>query len=134
MSQWRRAPLLSVYAGTKSLNDAFETALPGELQHLKDVHVNSLTAFFVESAMPKIRAGFTVRSAGKFAEMELNQVGSSHPRLQPYWVHYVIQIGPTSFALSAQVGYLTKLHRSIRRRTRWILSAHIYTYSIVKCR
>lgn len=108
------APLLAPYAGTKAYNDALAVSLSGEVDE-KGVHVHSLTPFFVESNMAKMRASFTVPSADRFADLALRLVGSS-PRLQPYWVHYVMQYALTLFPLRMQVGYVTKLHRSIRAR------------------
>lgn len=107
------APLLSPYAGTKAYNDAFATSLAGEVP--SGVHVHSLTPFFVESSMAKMRKAFTVPSADEFAEATLRLVSSS-PRLQPYWVHMVLQCAITAFPLSFQVKYVADLHKNIRKR------------------
>lgn len=108
------APLLAPYGGTKAYNDAFAVALHGEVRS-KNVLVHSLTPFFVESAMAKMRASFTVPSADRFAEDALRLVGSS-PRLQPYWVHYIMQSVLQMLPLAKQVAYVTDLHRNIRKR------------------
>lgn len=107
------APLLSPYAGTKSYNDAFATSLAGEVP--AGVHVHSLTPFFVESPMVKMKKAFTVPSADEFAEAALRLVSSS-PRLQPYWVHMVMQCAITALPLSMQVKYVADLHTKIRTR------------------
>lgn len=107
------APFLSPYAGTKAYNDAFATSLAGEVP--AGVHVHSLTPFFVESSMAKMRKAFTVPSADEFAEATLRLVSSS-PRLQPYWVHMVIQCALMALPLSMQVKYVADLHRKIRVR------------------
>lgn len=108
------APLLAPYAGTKAYNDAFAVSLHGEVCH-KNVLVHSLTPFFVESAMAKMRASFTVPTADRFADSALRLVGSS-PRLQPYWVHFVMQTVFCLLPLKQQVGQIAKLHRDIRVR------------------
>lgn len=108
------APLLAPYAGTKAYNDAFAIALNGELSK-RGVNVHSLTPFFVESSMAKMRKSFTVPSPDQFAEAALRLVGSS-PRLQPYWVHYAIGFAITLLPLSKQVSYVAGLHRNIRKR------------------
>lgn len=108
------APLLAPYAGTKAYNDAFAVSLSGEVKNC-GVFVHSLTPFFVESAMAKMRRSFTVPSADLFADSALRLAGSS-PRLQPYWVHYILALGLTALPLSAQVSYIANSHRSIRNR------------------
>lgn len=108
------APLLAPYAGTKAYNDSFATSLNGEVSK-RGIYVHSLTPFFVESAMAKMRKSFTVPSADQFAEAALRLVGSS-PRLQPYWVHYVLGFVITLLPLSKQVSYVADLHRNIRKR------------------
>lgn len=110
------APLLAVYAGTKAYNDSFAVSLAGEVKRVGNIHVHSLTPFFVESAMAKMRASFTVPSAKAFADKALSLVGSPYPRLQPYWVHYVMQSALTALPVSFQLDYVTKLHRNIRKR------------------
>lgn len=108
------APLLTTYAGTKAYADAFAVSLAGEVAS-KGVSVHSLTPFFVESAMAKMRKSLTVPSADDFANKALNQVGVS-PRLSPHWVHYIMAVGVTALPLRAQVAYVTDLHRDIRAR------------------
>lgn len=108
------APMLAAYAGTKAYNDAFAVALAGEVAG-KGVMVHSLTPFFVESAMAKMRASLTVPTCAKFADCALRLVGSS-PRLQPYWVHYIMGAALTILPLSMQVKYVDGLHRNIRMR------------------
>lgn len=107
------APLLAPYAGTKAYNDAFAVSLAGEVP--SDVHIHSLTPFFVESAMAKMRKSFSVPSADAFAEAALRLVSSS-PRLQPYWVHMVMELAITALPLGLQVKYVADLHRKIRVR------------------
>lgn len=108
------APLLAPYAGTKSYADAFAVSLSGEVVQ-SGVAVLSLTPFFVESAMAKMRKSFTVPCADSFADKALNQVDVS-PRLSPYWVHRIIGAGLTSLPLKAQAAYVAKLHRTIRAK------------------
>lgn len=108
------APLLAPYAGTKAYADAFAVSLSGEVAS-KGVWVHSLTPFFVESAMAKMRKSLTVPSADDFANKSLNQVGVS-PRLSPHWVHSIIAAGLTVLPLKAQVSYVADLHRNIRVR------------------
>lgn len=108
------APLLTPYSGTKSYADAFAVSLSGEVAG-KGIQVCSLTPFFVESAMAKMRKSFTVPSANDFANMALNQVSVS-PRVSPHWVHAVMAFGVTLLPLKTQVSYVTNLHRSIRAR------------------
>lgn len=109
------APLLAPYAGTKAYNDSFAVALSGEVAE-KGVHVHSLTPFFVESSMAKMRRSFTVPSATEFAESALRQIGSGSPRLNPYWVHQVMAGAITLLPLESQVKYVADLHRKIRKR------------------
>lgn len=108
------APLLSPYAGTKAFNDSFAVSLNGEVSHL-GIHVHSLTPFFVETAMAKMRSSMTVPTAKHFADIALNKVGSPYPRLQPYWVHYVMQLFITAFPANMQVKYVTDRHRNTRK-------------------
>lgn len=108
------APLLAPYSGTKCYADAFAVALSGEVA-ASGVVVHSLTPFFVESAMAKMRKSFTVPSADNFAGKALNQVGVA-PRISPYWVHSVMGTVVTTLPLKAQVTYVTNLHKKIRAR------------------
>lgn len=108
------APLLAPYSGTKSYADSFAVSLSGEVVD-KGVQVCSLTPFFVESAMAKMRKSFTVPSANDFANKALNQVCVS-PRVSPHWVHAIMAGAVTLLPLKAQVSYVTNLHRSIRTR------------------
>ena len=107
------SPLLSPYAGTKAYNDSFALSLAGEVP--TGVHVHSLTPFFVESAMAKMRKSFTVPSADSFAEMALRCVGSG-VRLQPYWVHDIMGLALGYVPLRLRVWGVGRLHRDIRKR------------------
>lgn len=107
------APLITPYSATKSYNDVFAHSLSGEVP--SGVHVHSLTPFFVESAMAKMRSSFTVPSSDTFAECALRQVGNG-VRLQPYWVHWVMASVVNLAPKSLQIKYVANLHRSIRVR------------------
>lgn len=106
------APLLAPYSGTKCYADAFALALSGEVS-TSGIFVHSLTPFFVESPMAKMRKSFTVPSAENFAGKALDQVAVS-PRLSPYWVHYLIGGALNCLPLTAQVRYVANLHQNIR--------------------
>lgn len=108
------APLLAAYAGTKAYNDAFAVALAGEVAS-RGVFVHSLTPFFVESKMAKMRASLTVPTPNAFAEKALAQTGG-RIRSNPHWVHAVMAAALTSLPLKMQVKYVTDLHRNIRKR------------------
>ncbi|PXF49729.1 Very-long-chain 3-oxoacyl-CoA reductase [Gracilariopsis chorda] len=108
------APMLSPYAGTKAYNDAFAVSLNGELRP-HGVHVHSLTPFFVEGSMAKMRRSFTVPTAERFVENALSQVASS-PRLNPYWVHYMMGTAVRALPLQQQTERVATLHSSIRKR------------------
>lgn len=108
------APLLSVYAGTKAYNDAFAVSLSGEVRE-SGVLVHSLTPFFVESGMAKMRASFTVPTSDTFAEKALCALGGA-PRLNPYIPHAIMGLVATSLPLRFQVDYVANLHRNIRKR------------------
>lgn len=108
------SPLLAPYSGTKGYNHCFAISLAGEVA-TSGVHVHSLTPFFVETGMAKMRSSLTVPKASTFADSALRLVGGS-PRLQPHWPHYLIELGLTALPLSMQVSYVAKLHRKIRRR------------------
>lgn len=108
------APLLAVYAGTKAYNDAFAVALAGEVGSL-GVKVHSLTPFFVESGMAKMRPSLMVPTADHFADCALANTGFQI-RDNPYWVHELIGVVITSFPLRKQVTQVAKLHRDIRSR------------------
>jgi 17beta-estradiol 17-dehydrogenase / very-long-chain 3-oxoacyl-CoA reductase len=107
-------PLLAVYAGTKAYNDAFAVAIAGEVAS-SGVHVCSLTPFFVESSMAKMRASVTVPTPDSFAEMALSGTGGNF-RANPHWAHAIMAAALTSLPLSIQVSYVAKLHRDIRKR------------------
>jgi 17beta-estradiol 17-dehydrogenase / very-long-chain 3-oxoacyl-CoA reductase len=108
------APLLAAYAGTKAYNDAFAVALAGEVAS-RGVIVHSLTPFFVESKMAKMRASLTVPTPDAFAEKALAQTGGPI-RSNPHWAHAVMAAALTSLPLKMQVKYVTDLHRDIRKR------------------
>lgn len=108
------APMLAVYAGTKAYADAFAVALSGEVKE-KGISVVSMTPFFVESSMAKMRKSFTVPSADEFADKALQQVAVS-PRVSPYWVHEIIGGALKFLPLEAQVERVNTLHRDIRKR------------------
>lgn len=108
------APMLAVYAGTKAYADAFALALYGEVKD-KGVLAVSMTPFFVESAMAKMRKSFTVPSADVFADKALQQVAVS-PRLSPHWIHEIMGEAARRLPLKVQVERVNKLHRSIRAR------------------
>jgi 17beta-estradiol 17-dehydrogenase / very-long-chain 3-oxoacyl-CoA reductase len=107
-------PMLAVYAGTKAYNDAFAVALSGEVSRAK-VHVHSLTPFFVESSMAKMRASVTVPTPDAFAEKALAGTGGAI-RANPHWAHAIMAAALTSLPLKVQVNYVTNLHRGIRKR------------------
>lgn len=107
-------PLLSPYAGTKAYADAFAVSLSGEVASA-GVFVHSLTPFFVESAMAKMRKSMTVPTPDAFAASALSMVGTT-PRLSPHWAHYIMGVALTSLPLTLQVTLVTKMHRDIRRR------------------
>jgi 17beta-estradiol 17-dehydrogenase / very-long-chain 3-oxoacyl-CoA reductase len=108
------APLLAVYAGTKAYNDAFAVALAGEVG-ARGVLVHSLTPFFVESKMAKMRAGLTVPTPDAFADKALGQTGG-RIRSNPHWAHAVMAGAILCLPLKMQVRYVANLHRDIRRR------------------
>eukprot|EP00177_Eucheuma_denticulatum_P007992 GFKZ01014554.1.p2 GENE.GFKZ01014554.1~~GFKZ01014554.1.p2 ORF type:complete len:309 (-),score=53.97 GFKZ01014554.1:2015-2941(-) len=108
------APLLAVYGGTKAYADAFAVALSGEVKE-KGVFAVSMTPFFVESAMAKMRRSLTVPSADAFADMALKQVAVA-PRLSPHWIHEIMGVFLNILPLSVQVKKVTEMHRSIRKR------------------
>lgn len=109
------APMLACYAGTKAYNDSFAVSLSGEVSKY-GVNVHSLTPFFVESAMAKMRRSIKVPSADHFAGYALNMVGCGTPRLQPYFIHKIMQTILTKFPLKMQVDYIDGLHRNMRKR------------------
>lgn len=108
------APMLGVYAGTKAYADAFAVAVAGEVAG-KGVAVHSLTPFFVESKMAKMRAGLTVPTADAFAEKALAMKGG-RVRCSPHWAHEVMAGAILSLPLKMQLQYVTGLHRNIRKR------------------
>lgn len=108
------APLLAAYAGTKAYNDAFAVALAGEVAD-KGVIVHSLTPFFVESKMAKMRAGITVPTPDAFAESALKQTGG-RVRSNPHWAHAIMAAVLLELPLKMQIKYVTDLHRDIRKR------------------
>lgn len=108
------APLLAAYAGTKAYNDAFAVALAGEVA-ARGVLVHSLTPFFVESKMAKMRASLSVPTPDSFAEKALAQTGG-RVRANPHWVHAVMAAGIQALPLKMQIKHVTDLHRNIRKR------------------
>lgn len=108
------APLLAAYAGTKAYNDAFAVALAGEVA-ARGVLVHSLTPFFVESKMAKMRASLTVPTPDAFAKAALAQAGGG-VRANPHWVHAVMAAGIRALPLKTQIKYVTDMHRNIRKR------------------
>lgn len=108
------APLLAAYAGTKAYNDAFAVALAGEVA-ARGVLVHSLTPFFVESKMAKMRASLSVPTPDAFAEKALAQAGG-RVRANPHWVHAVMAAAIQALPLKMQIKYVTDMHRNIRKR------------------
>jgi len=108
------SPLLSPYAGTKAYLDSFALALSGEVIK-SGIYVHSVTPFFVESAMAKMRASFTVPSADAFAKSTINAIGGQ-PRICPHWPHAVMASALGLLPLSSQVDYVAKLHTTIRKK------------------
>lgn len=107
-------PLLTPYAGSKAYADAFAASLSGEVKDA-GVIVHSLVPFFVESAMAKQRASFTVPKADVFASKALDAAGGP-VRLSPHWPHAVMGYALTSIPHKLQIAQVTKLHRNIRKR------------------
>jgi len=93
------APLLSVYAATKSYNDVFSRAIMTEVQ--KDgIDVVSVLPSYVMSSMSGIkRESFFVPTAARFAKSCVNKLTPG--RILPFWPHhmylYVSSCLPTSF-------------------------------------
>lgn len=108
------APLLAAYAGTKAYNDGFAVALAGEVGD-KGVTVHSLTPFFVESKMAKMRASLTVPTPDAFADAALRQTGG-RVRSNPHWAHALMAGVLLELPLKTQLKYVTDLHRDVRRR------------------
>lgn len=106
------APLLAPYAGTKAYMDSFAIALSGEVRK-HGVIVHSVTPFFVESPMTKMRRSFTVPGADDFARRTLAGIGGE-PRLCPHWPHSVMAFALQLLPLSMQVSYVANLHEKIR--------------------
>jgi len=93
------APLLSVYAATKSYNDVFSRAVMREVK--KDgIDVVSVLPSYVMSSMSGIkRESFFVPSASRFAYNCVNKLQSG--RILPFWPHhmylYISSCLPKSF-------------------------------------
>ncbi len=107
-------PLLAPYTATKAYMDQFAIALSGEVSHA-GVVVHSITPFFVESAMAKMRRSFTVPDADSFAKSALRAVGGS-VRLSPHWPHVVMGTVLNLLPMKMQIKHVANLHESIRKR------------------
>lgn len=80
-------PMMAVYSATKAYNEAFATALAGELAPLK-IDVKSIIPHYVVSAMSGFRkATLTVPAAKPFAARALAQVQLGTTSLVPHWAH-----------------------------------------------
>ncbi|KAJ5067367.1 hypothetical protein M0811_13037 [Anaeramoeba ignava] len=108
------APLLGLYAGTKSFVLNFTNSLAYEYKD-SGIKFHCFKPSFIATNMTKMRASFTVPSAQKFVRTALNRIGSPQIDINPVPIHRVIEIF-SNFFVHFFMNYVAQIGRKLRRR------------------
>lgn len=119
-------PLLSVYSGSKSFLQAWNTALASELAE-HNILCHLVQSYLVTSSMSKIRkTNWLVPSERQFVKSALSKIGVEGAGVgfgkytgTPYWSHALMALGVTGVAghsSSTTLNINKKMHVDIRKR------------------